>query len=126
MPARAGKPTRGADAVQLPQGCEEGDDPPLRKRQSARALQDLGGLPVQLGRQRRKPVGEAVFSGVVSGAVSDPGLLKARIEGPELLTGGSFGMEHSVIALVLCTTTGVILLQIAIRRGHMMAPMWAR
>ena len=68
----------------------------------------------------------AVFSGVVSGAVSDPGLLKASIEGPELLTGGSFGMEHSVVALVICTTAGVILLLIAIRRGHMMPPMWKR
>lgn len=66
----------------------------------------------------------AVFSGVVSGAVSDPGLLKAIIEGPELLTGGSFGMEHSVVALVNCTTVGVILLLIAIRRGHIMPPMW--
>ncbi len=52
----------------------------------------------------------AVFSGVVSGSVSDPGLLKATIEGPDWLTGGSFGMEHSVVALVLCTTTGVLLL----------------
>ena len=68
----------------------------------------------------------AVFSGVVSGAVSDPGLLKATIEGPELLTGGSFGMEHSVVALVVCTTAGVILLLIAIRRGHLMPPMWQR
>jgi membrane protease YdiL (CAAX protease family) len=68
----------------------------------------------------------AVFSGVVSGAVSDPGLLRARIEGPELLTGGSFGMEHSIIALVLCTTTGVLLLLLAIRRGHLMQPMWNR
>jgi membrane protease YdiL (CAAX protease family) len=68
----------------------------------------------------------AVFSGVVSGAVGDPGLLKAKIEGPELLTGGSFGMEHSVVALVLCTTTGVILLIIAIRRGHIMPPFWKR
>lgn len=68
----------------------------------------------------------AVFSGVVSGAVSDPGLLKATIEGPELLTGGSFGMEHSVVALVLCTTTGVILLMVAIRRGHILPPVWMR
>lgn len=68
----------------------------------------------------------AVFSGVVSGAVSDPGLLKATIAGPELLTGGSFGMEHSVVALVLCTSTGIILLLIAIRRGHLMPPMWQR
>jgi membrane protease YdiL (CAAX protease family) len=33
-------------------------------------------------------VQSAVFSGVVSGAVSDLGLLKATSEGPELLTGG--------------------------------------
>jgi membrane protease YdiL (CAAX protease family) len=68
----------------------------------------------------------AVFSGVVSGSATDPGLLKATIEGPELLTGGSFGMEHSVVALLLCTTTGIILLLIAIRRGHLMPPMWKR
>lgn len=68
----------------------------------------------------------AVFSGVVSGAVGDPGLLKATIEGPALWTGGAFGMEQSVIALVLCTTTGAILLWIAIRRGHVVPPIWAR
>lgn len=68
----------------------------------------------------------AVFSGAVSGTASEPGLLKAAIEGPELLTGGSFGMEHSVVALVLCTTTGVILLMVAIRRGHLLPPAWMR
>lgn len=68
----------------------------------------------------------AVFSGIVSGVASDPGLFRATIEGPELLTGGSFGMEHSIVALLLCTTTGVVLLMIAIRRGHLMPPMWRR
>ncbi|TFU03268.1 CPBP family intramembrane metalloprotease [Polymorphobacter arshaanensis] len=68
----------------------------------------------------------AVFSGAVSGTAATPGLLKANIVGPELLTGGSFGMEHSVVALVFCTTAGVILLRIAIRRGHLMPPMWKR
>ena len=66
----------------------------------------------------------AVFSGAVSGSAAQPGLLKATIEGPELLTGGSFGMEHSIVALVYCTTVGVILLMIASRRGHLMPPMW--
>ncbi|OYX03945.1 MAG: CPBP family intramembrane metalloprotease, partial [Rhizobiales bacterium 32-66-8] len=69
-------------------------------------------------------VQSAVFSGVVSGAVADPGLLKATIDGPEWLTGGSFGMEQSIFALVYCTSAGVILLMIAIRRGHLMPPMW--
>jgi hypothetical protein len=68
----------------------------------------------------------AVFSGAVSGNAAEPGLLKATIEGPELLTGGSFGMEHSIVALVYCTTIGVILLMIANRRGHLMPPMWQR
>lgn len=66
----------------------------------------------------------AVFSGIVSGGVAEPGLFKARLEGPEFLTGGSFGMEHSVVALVFCTTVGVILLMIAIRRGHLVPPIW--
>ncbi len=68
----------------------------------------------------------AVFSGVVSGGVADPGLLKAVIEGPAFLTGGSFGMEQSIFALIYCTSAGVILLMIAIRRGHLMPPMWKR
>lgn len=68
----------------------------------------------------------AVFSGVVSGSVSDPGLLKATIEGPAWLTGGAFGMEQSIFALVFCTSAGVILLAIAIRRGHLLPPVWKR
>lgn len=57
----------------------------------------------------------AVFSGIVWGGEPEPGLFKARLEWPEFLTGGRFGMEHSVVALVYCTTVGVILLMIAIR-----------
>lgn len=68
----------------------------------------------------------AVFSGVVSGSVTEPGLLKATIEGPAWLTGGAFGMEHSIFALVYCTSAGVILLMIAIRRGQLMRPLWQR
>lgn len=71
-------------------------------------------------------VQSAVFSGAVSGNAAEPGLLKATIEGAELLTGGAFGMEHSIVALVYCTTIGVILLMIAIRRGHLMPPLWKR
>lgn len=68
----------------------------------------------------------AVFSGAVSGNAAEPGLLKATIEGPDLLTGGAFGMEHSIVALVYCTTAGVVLLVLAIRRGNLTPPMWRR
>lgn len=71
-------------------------------------------------------VQSAVYSGIVSGSVSLPGLFQAKITGPTFYTGGSFGMEQSVFALVLCTITGVILLTIASRRGHLMPAPWRR
>ncbi len=64
----------------------------------------------------------AIFSGIVSGSVSDPGLIKSNIKGPAVLTGGSFGLESSVIAFLLCTTAGVILLVMATRRGNFVSP----
>jgi uncharacterized protein len=67
----------------------------------------------------------AIFSGIVSGAVSDPGLIRSNINGPDVLTGGSFGLESSVIAFALCTATGIVLLIIAVRRGDVVAPPWA-
>lgn len=67
-----------------------------------------------------------IFSGVVSGATSEPGLIQSAIEGPEFLTGGAFGLESSLVPFLLCTTAGAILLVKAIRRGHIMPPIWKR
>ena len=71
-------------------------------------------------------VQSAVYSGILSGSVALPGLLKVKIEGPTFYTGGNFGMEQSVFALILCTITGVVLLVIAKRRGHMRPAPWNR
>jgi hypothetical protein len=35
-------------------------------------------------------------------------------------------VESSILALALCTATGVILLVIAMRRGHILPPPWKR
>jgi hypothetical protein len=56
----------------------------------------------------------AVFSGVVSGSDTDPGLIKPVIDGPALLTGGQFGLEASIVAALFCTTAGVILTLLAV------------
>lgn len=66
----------------------------------------------------------AVFGGVVSGGVAEPGLFKTVITGPDLITGGSFGLEASLIPCLLATTTGVILAVMAVRRGHVVLPLW--
>lgn len=68
----------------------------------------------------------AIFSGIVSGGVSEPGLIRSNIKGPEVLTGGSFGLESSIVAFALCTTTGIVLLIMAVRRGTIAPPNWMR
>lgn len=68
----------------------------------------------------------AIFSGIVSGSDSAPGLIRSTIEGPIALTGGSFGLEASLIAFLLCTATGLVLVVMAIRRGNIVPPFWQR
>jgi uncharacterized protein len=66
-----------------------------------------------------------IFSAAVSGGVTT-GLLQARFVGPQWLTGGAFGAEASVVAVVVCGAAGVLLLLAAIRRGHVIAYRAAR
>jgi membrane protease YdiL (CAAX protease family) len=68
----------------------------------------------------------AIFSGIVSGNEAAQGLVRSTIKGPDLLTGGSFGVESSVISLFLCTATGIVMLVMATRRGRIVPPIWKR
>ena len=66
-----------------------------------------------------------IFDVPVSGLAMN-GLVNARIQGPELLSGGQFGFEASIIALVLATAAGVWLVVRAIRQGELVRPWWVR
>lgn len=68
----------------------------------------------------------AIFSGAVSGNAPQPGLIRSNIKGPEIFTGGAFGLESSVVAFAVCTATGVALLILAVRRGKIVPPAWRR
>lgn len=61
----------------------------------------------------------------VSGGAMD-GVLRPDIRGSDLLTGGAFGAEASLPAMVIATAFGIVLLVIAHRRGRFMAPLWVR
>lgn len=61
----------------------------------------------------------------VSGFKQD-GILVPRISGSDLLTGGSFGAENSLPAIIVCTAFGVALLVLAHRRGRFVQPFWIR
>jgi uncharacterized protein len=67
-----------------------------------------------------------IYSGSVSGGDQMQGLFKATFQGPELLTGGSAGMEGSAIAVLVSTTFTVLLLILAVRRGKIVPPSWKR
>lgn len=60
-----------------------------------------------------------VFSVSVSG-VATAGLFQSTFTGPDLLTGGSAGMEGSLIGILVGATASVLMLVIAVRRGHLL------
>ena len=64
----------------------------------------------------------AVFGGIVSGGVAEPGLFRTVIDGPELITGGGFGIEASLASCLVCTATGTYLAYKAVQAGHVVLP----
>jgi len=68
----------------------------------------------------------SVFSGIVSGHGQQQGFTQSSMTGPEWLTGGSFGVEASVVAMAVCIPAGAAMMVLAARRGHVMAPRWKR
>jgi hypothetical protein len=66
-----------------------------------------------------------IFDVPVSG-IDSSGLVQARLSGPAWLSGGEFGLEASVIALIVATSAGIWFLVRAYRQGLVFGPMWAR
>ncbi|HEX4294362.1 MAG TPA: CPBP family intramembrane glutamic endopeptidase [Rhizomicrobium sp.] len=59
----------------------------------------------------------AIFGSVVSGNAFK-GLFATTMTGPELLTGGKFGPEASVVAVAICAAVAAAILVVAVRRGE--------
>lgn len=66
-----------------------------------------------------------IFGVSVSG-IPLPGIFKSALSGPELLTGGSFGAEASIVTVILCTSAGLYILWKAKRKGNFIEPFWKR
>ena len=58
-----------------------------------------------------------IYGAVISGNTVNESLFTARFSGPELLTGGAFGPENSLEAIIFCLITGLIFIYIAWRQG---------
>jgi uncharacterized protein len=59
-----------------------------------------------------------IFGVVVSGSDASHGLLNTTLSGPSTLTGGQFGPEASLFALLVCLVPIVFLLRKAVRDGQ--------
>jgi membrane protease YdiL (CAAX protease family) len=64
-----------------------------------------------------------IFDVPVSG-LAQHGLVQAQLSGPELLSGGAFGLEASLIAMVIATAAGAALVVLAVRQGELVRPWW--
>lgn len=66
---------------------------------------------------------EGIFGTAESGAgTGTGGLLHASVSGPDILTGGTFGPEASIFALVVCSVATALFLRAAKRRNRIFRP----
>jgi len=64
-----------------------------------------------------------IFGAAVSGNEMR-GLLQSELSGPELISGGEFGPEASIVTVVLALALSILMFVVAARRGHIMRPFW--
>jgi len=67
-----------------------------------------------------------VFGSIVSGTGAHNSWLVSAWTGPDILTGGVFGLEASIVPVILLGALGICLLVYAARKGLMVSPIWSR
>lgn len=65
-----------------------------------------------------------IYGAVISGSGLEKSLISSKISGPELLTGGEFGPENSLQALILGLVVGFLFLWIAYKQNKLVKPFW--
>ena len=68
------------------------------------------------------------FGATVSGTGSNAGkaLITSTINGPSIWTGGAFGPEAGLAALLVCLATGPLFLILVLRQKQVITPAWRR
>lgn len=67
-----------------------------------------------------------LFGIAVSGTKAQDGLFKSSLTGPDILTGGSFGVEGSIVTIALGLALSIYFLWLAQMRENIIAPPWRR
>jgi uncharacterized protein len=66
-----------------------------------------------------------IFGVAVSGNEAQ-GLLQSTLSGPTLLSGGEFGAEASIFAVIVCLTAGIYFIWKSYTQGKFIKPFWNR
>ncbi len=66
-----------------------------------------------------------IFGVAVSGTTAK-GILQSNLTGPEILSGGAFGAEASVVAVLVCVTGFLFVIVKARKKGQILQPFWIR
>ncbi len=66
----------------------------------------------------------SVFGMSVSGSTAHSGWLRGSLTGPRLLTGGLFGPEASIVAVMVCLSAAVFLLYRTVKLRRIEPPAW--
>ncbi len=66
-----------------------------------------------------------IFGVSVSG-VESKGLLESTLQGPVLLSGGEFGAETSIFAVIVCLIAGIYFVWKSYSQGKFIKPFWNR
>ncbi|WP_433834667.1 lysostaphin resistance A-like protein [Flavobacterium anhuiense] len=67
-----------------------------------------------------------IFGAITSGNEKTSSLLEAKIQGPEFITGGEFGPEGSIQAIIICLIATVILLVLNAKQNKIIKPYWKK
>jgi hypothetical protein len=67
----------------------------------------------------------SIYGLSVSGFTAKGALTQGTLTGPAILTGGAFGPEASIIAVVLCLFVAVLLLWRAAKTARIQPPLWS-
>ncbi|WP_431243630.1 hypothetical protein ACQ9BO_03380 [Flavobacterium sp. P21] len=67
-----------------------------------------------------------IYGAITSGNEKTNSLLNAKIQGPEFITGGEFGPEGSIQAIVFCAVGAIVLLALSRKENKIIKPYWKK
>lgn len=67
-----------------------------------------------------------IYGAIISGSGLEKSFINSKINGPELLTGGAFGPENSLQAVILGLIVSILFLWIAQKQNALVKPFWSR